>query len=291
MGRVLVVAVLACILAAGAGASELEELWRVSDLPHARSALFDANRNVVFVSGDTGEPEAGKGKGFIARVGFRGHLLERDWVTGLNAPQGMSILGNRLYVADRDKLVTIELGTGEVTQSWPIPGATALSDVYAAQRSGQVFVSDPPSDSVWVLRGDKLEPFARSPDLLGPAGLRVNQGRLVVAGLGHPAEARPGRLTAVALEDSQVWPLDEAGVTGSLLGLQAIGDLGWFVTDPMADLVYRVDTSGQIEDRMPVPGGPADLAYLDQLGLLLVPLSRANALVAYKAERLPENEN
>jgi hypothetical protein len=203
----------------------------------------------------------------------------------------MSILGDRLYVADGDELVAIELATGEVAQRWPVPGATALSDVYAAQRSGRIFVSDPPSDSVWVLQGDRLTPFVRSPELLGPTGLRVNQGRLVVAGLGHPGEARPGRLTAVALEDAQLWPLDEAGLAGNLLGLQAIGDLGWFVTDPTADLIYRVDTSGRVEDRISVPGGPGDLAYLDQLGLLLVPLSRAGALVAYKADRLPEDEN
>jgi hypothetical protein len=76
-----------------------------------------------------------------------------------------------------------------------------------------------------------------------------------------------------------------------LLGLQAIGDLGWFVTDPTADLIYRVDMSGRIEDRMSVPGAPADLAYLDRLGLLLGPLSRADALVAYRAERLAEDEN
>lgn len=295
MRRLLAVAALLCGAAQSAYAMQPRALWRLGDLPHARSALFDANRNVVFVSGDSGEPEAGDGQGYIARVGIRGHLLERAWATGLNAPGDMSILADRLYVADTDELLAIDLLSGEIAQRWAVPGATALAGVYAAQRSGRVFVSDPPSDSVWVLAQGRLEPFARSPELLGPAGLRVNLGRLVVAGLGHPATGeaaeRPGRLTAVALEDARIWPLGEAVVTGTLLGLQAIGDLGWYATDPQADLLYRVDESGAIEDRLAMAGGPAGLAYLDQLGLLIVPLSRADTLVAYQVDRLADDEN
>lgn len=295
MRRLLAVAALICGVALSARAEPPQELWRLGDLPHARSALFDPNRNVVFVSGVLGEPGAAGGQGYIARVSFRGHLLEPRWATGLNAPGDMAILADRLYVADTGELLAIDLLSGEVAQRWPVPGATALAGVYAAQRSGRVFVSDPPSDSVWVLEKGRLAPFARSPELAGPAGLRVNLGRLVVAGFGHPAAGgvpeRPGRLTAVALEGARIWPLGEAGATGTLLGLQAIGDLGWYVSDPRADLVYRLDESGRIEDSMALSGGPAGLAYLDQLGLLIVPLSRAGALAAYRVERLAEDEN
>jgi hypothetical protein len=36
--------------------------------------------------------------------------------------------------------------------------------------------------------------------------------------------------------------------------LQAIGYLGWYVSDPEADLVHRVDDSGRVEERSEIGG-------------------------------------
>jgi hypothetical protein len=289
MRNLLAAAVAVWVVGPVAQAAPLEEAWRVDGLARPYSAVFDANRNVVFVSSEAGDPLAKDGNGFISRIGFKGGVLEREWATGLNAPKGMSALGDRLYVADIDEIVAIDLLTGAIAERWAVPGAQDLTDVYAAQRSGRVFVSDPATDSVWVLKGGKLELFAQSPDLSGPTGLRVNEGRLVVAGAGHSARdgapARPGRLTAIALDDARIWPLGENGVTGELAGLEAIGDEGWYVTDPSLGMLYRVDVNGQVLERRQLPGAPTDLAYQGELGFLLVPLRDQDGLAAYAVER------
>ena len=200
----------------------------------------------------------------------------------------MSVLGDRLYVADIDEIVALDLATGEVLQRWPVPGAKGLSDVYAAQRSGRVLVSDRLTDTIWVLQDGEFKTFAQGPELRGPSGLRVNEGRLVVAGAGHAAAdgkpAEPGRLVAVNLEDSRVWELSDDGLEGELAGLQAIEDAGWYVTDPAAGLLYRVDEGGKVVERTELGRGAADLAYLDELGLLLVPMSEGQSLVALKVD-------
>jgi hypothetical protein len=112
-------------------------------------------------------------------------MLQPDWVTGLNAPKGMATLGDRLYVADNDQSGAIEVATGELLKRWEVRGTCDLTDVYAAQRRGRVFVSDRLTDTIWVLKDGKLSVFAQGPELRGPAVLRVNGGRLAVAGAAH----------------------------------------------------------------------------------------------------------
>lgn len=288
MRRFLAAAAITCAVSDQGLAAPLVEAWRVAGLANPYSAQFDPNRNVVFVSNLAGEPLAKDGNGFIARIGFKGAMLEPDWVTGLDAPKGMATLGDRLYVADIDQLVAIELATGDVLERLPIPGARDLSDVYAAQRSGRVFVSDRLTDTIWVLQDGRLEVFAQGPELRGPTGLRVNEGRLVVAGAGHAAAdgkaAEPGRLSAVNLEDSRIWTLGEGGLEGTLEGLQAIEDEGWYVTDPETGTLYRVDQEGRVVEETALGKGAADLAYLDELGLLLVPMREGDTMVAFKVE-------
>ena len=284
MFRSSAMAMLLVLLGPAAQAAPVEA-WRLDGLAEPWSAWFDASRNVVFVSNVAGDPLAKDGNGFIARVGLKGRLIERDWVSGLDAPKGMSALGGQLYVADIDRIVAVDLATGEVTRRWPVPGARSLTDVYAAQRSGRVFVSDALTDTVWVLKDGKLDVFAQDAELRGPAGLRVNAGRLVVAGTGGAAGA--GRLTAVSLEDSRIWELGGSAVSGHLLGLDAIGDDGWYVTDPVAGLLDKVDESGVVLEQTAVGKGAGDLAFLGELGLLLVPMTADDRLLALKVPPLP----
>src|SRR5207302_2493646 len=88
-----------------------------------------------------GQPGEKDGKGSVGEVGLDGKIIKVDWVTGLNAPKGMGLFQNNLYVADLDAVAIIDVKTGTLTKRIPVLGATFLNDI-TIDINGVVFVSD-----------------------------------------------------------------------------------------------------------------------------------------------------
>ena len=111
------------------------------------SVLHDVLADVYLVSNIVGEPLDRDGRGFISRINPNGTMEELRWIDGgrggveLNAPKGMAIRGDTLYVADLDCLHLFHRVTGEPAGSVCPPGATVLHDV-SVDQDGTLFVTD-----------------------------------------------------------------------------------------------------------------------------------------------------
>ncbi len=77
------------------------------------SVLLDAKNNVLYVSSIDGTPQNKDGNGFISQVTLDGKIKNLKWVTGLDAPKGMGLHNNNLYIADISRLVTVDITTGK----------------------------------------------------------------------------------------------------------------------------------------------------------------------------------
>jgi DNA-binding beta-propeller fold protein YncE len=119
------------LVASNASAESLSESWRVEGLSNPESVLFDPTQNVLYVSNIAGEAMAKDGKGFISRLSPDGKILTLKWTTGLNAPKGLALVGERLFVSDIDELVAVDTKTGKIAKRWPAAGAKFLNDVAA----------------------------------------------------------------------------------------------------------------------------------------------------------------
>ena len=103
--------------------------------------------DVYLVSNINGSPLGADGNGFITRVAPDGTVTNLKWIDGesevvtLNAPKGMAIIGDTLYVADITHVRFFHRDTGEPLGEIEIPGATFVNDL-AAGRGGWLFVSD-----------------------------------------------------------------------------------------------------------------------------------------------------
>src|SRR2546426_4066753 len=70
------------------------------------SIFYEARSDIYLVSNINGDPTAADGNGFISRVAPDGRILELKWIDGtrpgvrLNAPKGMAVAGDTLYVSD-----------------------------------------------------------------------------------------------------------------------------------------------------------------------------------------------
>jgi len=134
------------------------------------SVLLDSKNNVLYVSSIDGTPEAKDGNGFISQVTLDGKIKNLKWATGLDAPKGMGLFNNNLYVADISRLVTIDTKTGKVTQMLEIEGAKFLNDV-TVDKAGTVYVSDSNTGKIHVVKGNKAEVYFEGPEIKGVNGL------------------------------------------------------------------------------------------------------------------------
>lgn len=110
------------------------------------AALHDVEADVYLVSNSNGPRENADGNGFISKVSPDGTVLELKWIdgaagAGLDAPKGMALVGDKLYVADLNVVRSFDRKTGEPLGKVAIAAAQFLSDVAAAP-DGTLYVSD-----------------------------------------------------------------------------------------------------------------------------------------------------
>ena len=73
------------------------------------STVYDADRDVLYVSNINGQGTDKDGNGYISKVALDGTVTESEWVTGLDGPKGLAIVGDKLYVSDITALVEIDI--------------------------------------------------------------------------------------------------------------------------------------------------------------------------------------
>lgn len=86
----------------------------------------------AFVSNLGSNPNATKnGSGFISKTDRAGKVVDSQFIGNLNAPYGMAIIDNILYVVDVNMLKGFNLATKKQVLNLPISGSSALRDVVA----------------------------------------------------------------------------------------------------------------------------------------------------------------
>ncbi len=254
-------------------------------LKNPESVLYDEKRNTLYVSNIDGDPQGADNQGFISKVSLDGAVTQLVWVGGLNAPKGMAMVGDKLYVSDINQLVEIAIDQGTVTQRYPATGAQFLNDV-AADGAGLVYVSDMFTDTIYRLENGVLSEWLKSPELESPNGLLVQGDKLIVGGWGvrtNGFETKTrGKLKSVSLNDKSIQPLGNGSPVGNLDGVEPDGKGDYFATDWMAGRLLWIKASGDPKLLLTLAAGSADLAYLPKEGLAIIPMMKQNKLVAYK---------
>ena len=262
-------------------------LWEVKGLAQPESVVQDPATGSIYVTNIAGAIMQKDGNGFIARLRPDGTVIEREWVKGLNAPTGMALRDRTLYVADVDELIEINVASGEIAKRHEAKGAVFLNDV-AVGEDGTVYISDTPMNTIWRLKDGTLEPWLANDALNGPNGLLPQGDKLIVASFGKlPGEGQKqelGGLLVVDLEDQSVSKLGSGEPIGNLDGLQLLQPGVYLVTDWAAGVLYRVDAKGKADRLIKLSKGSADLIYLPDKKIVLIPIMLNNSLVAYALE-------
>lgn len=247
------------------------------------SVRHDPVAEVYLVSNINGSPLEADGNGFISRLSPAGEVLALKWIGGgaagvtLDAPKGMAIVGDTLYVSDITRIRMFDRTSGAPLGELPIEGSTFLNDV-AAGPDGTVYFTDTgmqagaegfvPSGSaaVFTLRGGVVTALLRGDALQAPNGVAVMDGNLWLVGFGGNELSRiadGGRQDIVALP------------AGSLDGLEFAAD-GVLVSSWEGQAVYFGPVGGPFTAVVSPVEAPADIGYDAARHRVLIPLFNAN---------------
>src|SRR2546427_7902380 len=113
------------------------------------SVLDDSAQDIYFVSNINGGPLTKDNNGFISRLRPDGAIEVVKFIEGggggvaLNAPKGLAVLGDTLWVADIDRLRAFNSRTGAAIDSVRLDslGAVFLNDIAIAP-NGAIYVTD-----------------------------------------------------------------------------------------------------------------------------------------------------
>jgi hypothetical protein len=279
-------AICSCLLTSTASAQMLEKAWETpAELKAPESALYDAQRDILYVSNVNGAPNEADGNGFISKLGIDGSITELEWVTGLDAPTGLAMVGDKLYAADINKLVEIDLNSGQISNRYDAAGAQFLNDV-TADDAGNIYDSDMMTNTIYKLSDGKFESWVQSDDLQNPNGLLAEGDKLVVGAWGKMTDGFntevPGHLKSVSLADGSISDMGSATPVGNLDGVESDGKGAYYVTDWMNGKLFHVDAGGKAEEMLSLGQGSADHEVILDKGLVIIPMMKNNTVQAYQ---------
>jgi sugar lactone lactonase YvrE len=249
------------------------------------SVLYDADADVYLVSNINGGSLEKDGNGFISRVTPDGRVAELKWIAGgangatLNAPKGMGVKGDTLYVADIDALRLFHRSTGASLGAWPVPGATFLNDVSigpdgtvyvtdSGLKSGPNGFADSGTDAVYKFDGRKAVSLAKGASLGRPNGIAADSSGVTVVSFGSGEVYRIDASTG-ARADLPRPP------KGQLDGVERFPDGTLLMSSWEGSAIYRFK-AGSYTTVIDSVSTPADIGYDSKRGAVLIPELMSN---------------
>lgn len=281
----------------------LELMWQTEPIfKTPESVLYDEKRDVVYIGNFNTEggflsPTKKRNTEYISKLTTTGKLLELKWIEGLDAPTGMTIHNDRLYVVERQNLVEINIEKAGVITRTPISGAGFANDI-AFDQDGRGYISDNGGNSktsIYHYNNNKIERWMSAEKIKSPNGLYVDGHELIAY------DNNSQSLIAVNLTDKKLRKIaminSDARAIGD--GLVKINKTTYLVT-AWSGPSWLVATDGTVTDlldttKIKLPDHRnlmsgitdeqlknADSGYIPDKQLWLIPTFFGNKIIAYK---------
>jgi DNA-binding beta-propeller fold protein YncE len=240
------------------------------------SVIYDKDHDVLYVANINGAPDGKDGNGFISKVSTDGKIVELKWVKGLNAPKGMGIVGNKLFVADIDKVAEIDITKGKIAKTYPVKDAKFLNDI-TVDTTGKVYISDMGAGNILVIENGKLSKFVEQ--IKDPNGLLYDNGKLFVLSFSDKT------LSVIDPTTKQVTKVAD-GIDNAD-GFEPLGD-GTYLASSWNGAIHHVSADYKVTTVLDTRADSvqsADIEYIREKNLLLVPTFFKNTIRAYEVRK------
>lgn len=259
------------------------------------SVRYDPELDVFYISNINGEPSAHDGNGFIAVVradstGAATKILVQGGKNGatLDAPKGLALVADTLWVADIDHVRAFNRRTGAPIADIDLSKqkATFLNDV-AVDSSGTIYVTDtgiaidkkgamshPGVDRIFRIKGrTAIGITADSLDWPNGIAWDSTSSRFILAPSGGKALRtwKDGDRAATTLVNGP----------GDYDGVEVLAD-GRILVSSWADSAVHVVQNGELTTLVPNVSGPADIGVDTKRNILAIPRFNDNKVDYYK---------
>jgi sugar lactone lactonase YvrE len=251
------------------------------------SVKYDADMDVYFVSNINGNPSEKDGNGFIVVVRADSTSVTRilvepgkpsggDKAITLDAPKGLAITGDTLWVADINTVHAINKRTGAMVADIPIAGSTFLNDV-AVGPDGGIYVTDtgikfdakgnithPGINRIFRIIGRKVSTVAEGDSLNNPNGLTWDSGndRWLLAAFG-------GKDVQTLIPGTK-YPKKLVSGPGQYDGIEKLAD-GRILVSSWADSAVHMIKNGVMTRYVTNVSAPADIGIDTKRNILAIP--------------------
>jgi hypothetical protein len=255
-----------------------------------KSVLWDAGQDVYFVSNINGDSAIPNKNGFLSKIGPDGKIIALKFVDGskkgseLNAPKGLAIIGDILYVADLNVVRKFDRKSGKAKGVIAIPNSVFLNDLSASPDGKILYVSDSAvtfkagsfagtgNDAIYAINVKKGSAAVLISDeaLHWPSGLLADDDGVWV----------------VALGANHLFHVDQQGGTGpatrlpkgGLDGIVKLGDGSFLISSWEASAIYRGFPRGEFKEVISGIPSPADIGLDTKRNMLLIPIFQKSAV-------------
>jgi len=253
--------------------AQVEKLWETSPVFNVpESVLYLPNEEIIFVSNINGSPAAKDGNGYISKISSTGKILDLTFISGLNAPKGMAVIDDFLYVTDIDRIVKINLPTGELIHYFEIQNAVFLNDIISSP-NGTLYISDTQTSLIFRIKENKVEPWLSEKKINQPNGLNFENGNLIVG--------TPEGIFSVDPQNKNVEAI--ISNTGNIDGLEYLGNSTYLISDWKGKIQKVSPTEKTVLlNTTGLKINAADIDYINEKNILIIPTFYHNTISAYR---------
>jgi sugar lactone lactonase YvrE len=271
-----------------AGSSNQMKMGETGGMNVPESVKYDAELDVFFVSNINGNPSQKDGNGFIAVVRADStNVVKMLAESGkapagggkavtLNAPKGMAIKGDTLWVADINVVRAINKRTGASIADVTVANSTFLNDV-AIGPDGAVYVTDtgiafdanggmthPGVNRIFRIAGNKVTTVAEGDSLRNPNGLAYD-----AAGKRWLLAPFDGKDVQAMADGSGSATVVSTG-PGQYDGIELLAD-GRIAVSSWADSAVYIISNGTMTKAITGVDAPADIGVDTKRGVIAIP--------------------
>ena len=257
--------------------------FEVQGLKTPESFIADPSTGNYFISNINGGGPGGKDDdGFITKLDKDGKAINLAFVDGknkditLNAPKGLDIIGNVIYVSDIDFVRGFDKETGKLLHDLDFKAfnPSSLNDL-THDSQGNLYVSDWIGNFIFTIEtrnNHKVSMVAKGNTLGGPNGLNI-----------HP---KTNKLINVTWETGKVQEIDSSGSIKILVedkrfktldGIDFDNNGNMFVSSFTGGEVYKITPDLKVDVFLKGLTSPADINIDKKNNLLLIPSFEGNS--------------
>jgi hypothetical protein len=247
----------------------------VDSLEAPEAARFDPTLGVYFVANINGDPLGKDGNGYISRITRDGQVDSLKFIAGgrggvtLNAPKGMAIAGDTLWVADIDAVRAFDKRSGKPITTVSLAKEAKFLNDAAVGPDGAIYFTDTGTNRVFRVADGKATVALEFKDLQGPNGIAWDSAasKFVIVSFQGKSIHRwaPGDSVPTVVVEGP----------GQMDGIETLGE-GRFVVSTWTDSSLFVLEGDKITRLVGGLPSPADLAFDAGGGRIAVPLLMEN---------------